>query len=204
MFIENVIGYTRVSTLTQVKGHSLSYQKEAIEKFCTLNNLNLVKLYSDEGYSGVKDRPSFNKAMNRVLEEEEIKGIVFFSVYRFGRSATDIKTNLYKIKGANKKFYSVKENIDLETANGRLVFGILCEFAQFERDLIIERMQLGKEHAKIHGTKSGKPMCRPKAEIDWERVKMLRSYGLSWTKTAKEIGVSTPTLIRRAKEKGLK
>ena len=201
--MDKFIGYIRVSTLTQVKGHSLNYQKEALKKTCDLNNIELVKVYADEGVSGVKFRPEFEKALKRVLDDKQITGIVFFSVFRFGRSTDDIRHNLMMIKEAGKRFLSVNENIDLTNPQGRFMFNVLSDVAEFERDIIVERMQAGKEWAKTHGTKSGKPMCRPKKEIDWVLVKDRRSHGYSFTKIAKEIGVSVPTLTNRAKEEGV-
>ena len=201
--MDKFIGYIRVSTLTQVKGHSLNYQKESLKKTCDLNNIELVKVYADEGVSGVKFRPEFEKALKRVLEDKKINGIVFFSVFRFGRSTDDIRHNLLMIKEAGKSFLSVSENIDLTNPQGRFMFNVLSDVAEFERDIIIERMQAGKEWAKTHGTKSGKPMCRPRIDINWDLVKDRRSHGYSFTKIAKEIGVSVPTLTKRSKEEGV-
>jgi DNA invertase Pin-like site-specific DNA recombinase len=201
--MEKFIGYVRVSTLTQVKGHSLDYQKEALTKLASMHNVELVKVYADEGVSGVKFRPEFEKAMKKILEDKEINGILFYSVFRFGRSTDDIKHNLDKIKDAGKRFLSVSENIDLTNSQGRFMFHVLSDVAEFERDIIIERMQSGKEWAKTHGTKSGKPMCRPKKKIDWEIVKDRRLHGYSFTKIAKELGISTPTLTNRSKAEGI-
>lgn len=201
--MKKFIGYIRVSTLSQVSGHSLKYQEESLNNLAKINNVELVKVYKDEGVSGIKFRPEFEKALKRVLEDKEINGIMFYSVFRFGRSTDDIKHNLDKIKEKEKRFLSVKENIDLSNSQGRFMFHVLSDVAEFERDLIIERMQAGKEWAKTHGTKSGKPMCRPKKEINWEIVKDRRSHGYSFTKIASEIGVSVPTLTKRAKEEGV-
>lgn len=198
------IGYSRVSTLKQVEGHSLNFQKEAILKTAEINQITIVKVYSDEGVSGVKFRPEFEKALKRVIEDPEIKGIMFYSVFRFGRSTEDIKHNLIKIKEAGKRFLSVKENIDLSNSQGRFMFNVLSDVAEFERDLIIERMQTGKEYARMHGTKSGKSMCRPRKTVDMELLKDRRTHGYSFNKIAKEVKVSLPTLIKIAKEAGIK
>ena len=200
---DKCIGYVRVSTLKQIEGHSLSYQKEAIQKFSEMNNIDLVKIYADEGISGAKFRPELEKAIKRVINDDKINGIIFYSIFRFGRSTEDIKEKLMLIKQAGKKFFSTKENIDLDSSQGRFMFNVLSDVAEFERELIIERMQTGKEYAKLHGTKSGKAFGRPKADIDWDKVRELRKAGLSWTKTAKYLGVSTPTLINRASQEGI-
>jgi len=201
--MEKVVGYVRVSTLTQAEGHSLEFQEEAIKKYCQLHNLKLVKLYRDEGVSALAKRPNFQKAFKRVLEDDEIKGIVVYDLTRFGRSTVELLTNIEMLKAKGKFLASIKENIDLSTKTGKLLFTVLAAIAEFERETIRERLRAGKEWAKIHGTKSGKPMHRPKKPIDWQKVKELRRYGLSWTKIAKHVGVSPPTLISRAKEEGI-
>jgi hypothetical protein len=65
-------------------------------------------------------------------------------------------------------------------------------------------MQAGKEYARMHGTKSGKPMCRPRKTVDMELLKDRRTHGYSFNKIAKEVKVSLPTLIKIAKEAGIK
>jgi len=205
--MDKVIGYVRVSTLKQAKeGHSLDYQKESIVGYCAVpsRNLDLITpLYIDKGLSAYKERPKFDRMMERLLSEDDIKGVIVSDLTRFGRSTEDLLTQINLIDEKGKKFISVKDNIDLSTKTGRLILGVLALIADYERETILERMQAGKEWAKVHGTRSGKPMCRPKKEIDWERVKDLRKAGLSWNKTARQVGVSTPTLIKRAKEEGL-
>jgi len=77
---------------------------------------------------------------------------------------------------------------------------MLSAIADYERQTILERMKAGREYARSQGKKFG----RPKKEIDWEAVKDFRGAGVSWTKTAKRVGVSTATLINRSVEKGIK
>ena len=201
--MEKMLGYARVSTLTQIEGHSLNYQKEAITKYCKANDYVLDKIYVDEGISAYKHRPKFEIMMNRLLNEDDINGVVVQDLTRFGRSTDDLLIQIKTIDKNGKKFISIKDSIDISTKTGRLMLTMLSAIADYEKETIQERMQAGKEYAKVHGTKSGKPMCRPKADINWEQVKELRELGLSWNKTAKQVGVSTPTLIKRAKEEGL-
>jgi DNA invertase Pin-like site-specific DNA recombinase len=200
---EKFVGYVRVSTLTQVEGHSLDFQKEAIERYCKANGFGLDKFYIDEGVSGAKYRPEFEKVMKRITEDKEIKGIVVYDFFRFGRSVDDLRHNVYKVDEAGKRFVSIKENIDISTKFGRLMLTLLAGIAEFERETIMERMQAGKEWAKVHGTKSGKPMCRPKKIIDMELVKDRRLHGYSFNKISKEVRVSLPTLMKRAKIEGI-
>jgi len=199
-----MIGYARVSTLVQTEGHSIEYQKEAIQKYCQLHDISLVKIYKDEGFSALKERPDFEKAMKRVLLDKEVDGIIVRDLTRFGRSTDDLRINVFKINDAGKKFISLKENIDISTSSGKLVLTILSAIADYEREIIIDRMQSGKDWAKIHGTKSGKPMCRPKKIIDFNIVRDRRSHGYSFNKIAQELKVSVPTLISRCKEENVR
>lgn len=198
------VGYIRVSTLKQVKGHSLDYQKDAIEKYCENSDIELSKLFIDKGLSGYKYRPKFSE-MNEYVDNKsnKVEFIITYSITRYGRSTQDLLFNINMLEGKGIKFVSIKEQIDVTTKTGRLLLGMLALIADFEAETIRERMEAGREWAKIHGTKSGKPIGRPKVDIDWDRVKELREHKLSWNKTAEIVGVSTPTLIKRSEEKGI-
>ena len=196
------VGYVRVSTATQTKGTSLEYQKEQIKKYCKLHDYDLLKIFADKGISAYKKRPQFEAMIELVLKDDSVEGVICNDLTRFGRSTADLLFQINRIDQNGKKFISIKDNIDISTKTGKLLLGLLSVIADYEREQIRERMNAGKEYAKIHGTKSGKPLHRPYAEIDWKKVKELRGYGLSWRKTAENVGVSCTTLIKRAREEG--
>lgn len=208
-----IIGYIRVSTIKQVEGHSLDFQKDSIEKYCSLKGWSLdKKLYKDSGVSATVKRPEFEKALKRVIEDSKINGIITYDLTRFGRDTIELLSNIKIIENKGKEFISIKENIDTTTKTGRLMLTLLSGIADFERDTICERLIAGREWAKVHGTKSGKPMHRPKKNVNWELVKELRGLGLSWNKIAqhwnksvktKKETISVPTLIKRSGEEGI-
>jgi len=200
----DIVGYLRVSTIKQIEGHSLKIQKESIENYCKLHKHNLVRIYEDKGISAFKDRPQFDKMMRRVLTDDNVHGIIVHSFTRFGRSTINLLNQIRDISDAGKTFISVKENIDLSDKTGKLLIVLLSAIAEYEIDIIKERMEAGKEYARIHGTKSGKPMHRPRKTIDWEKVTYYRDRKLSWNTIAKLMGVTSPTLIKHAREKGYK
>jgi DNA invertase Pin-like site-specific DNA recombinase len=191
--------------LTQVKtGHSLSFQKDAIENWCKKEGIELVKpLYIDEGLSSMKHRPRFEEMMKKIFLDKTISGVIVNDLTRFGRTTEELLTQIKHLDTEGKKFISIKEKFDISTKTGRLLFGVMALIADFERETIVERMLEGKEYAKVHGTKSGKPMNRPEKKIDWELVNKMRKANTSWNQTAKIVGVSTPTLISRAKKEGV-
>ena len=145
---EKLIGYGRVSTKSQIEGNSLNYQKEAIQNYCKINKIELIKIYEDKGLSAYKERPSFQKALKQVRENNDIDGIIVYDLSRFGRSTIQLITTIAEIDQLNKKFISLKENIDISTKTGRLILTILSAIADYERDLIIERMTAGREWAE--------------------------------------------------------
>jgi len=203
--MKNYIGYVRVSTKTQLEGNGLDIQIQAIKDYCKENGINLQHIYSDNGISAVAERRAFKKAISRILNDEDIDGLIVYDLMRFGRSMTEIYINMNMITKKEKEVVIVKNNLivkkDMDTMS-KAFLGFLAVFAEYERNIIAERMAAGKERAKIKGTKSGKPMHRPKKYIDWKKVKELREYGLSWSKTAKHVGVTPATLISRAREEG--
>ena len=199
---KNAVGYIRVSTSKQVKGHSLQYQEDAIKKYCANNDFELVKLFVDKGLSGYKHRPKF-MLMNEFIDQGDVSAVVTYSFTRYGRSAQDLLASISSLESKDVLFISVKEQFDASTKTGKLLLGMLALIADFEAETIRERMEAGRAWAKEHGTKSGKPFGRPKVEINFDEVRRLRSKSCSWRTCARLVGVSTPTLIKRAEEEGI-
>lgn len=87
-------------------------------------------------------------------------------------------------------FVSLSDNLDLSTASGRLTFNIIGAMAEFERELIRERVKAGLKNARANGTRIG----RPRANVDTAQIAQLRAQGLTWKKIAKQIGLGVGTL----------
>jgi len=195
---EKIVGYVRVSTPGQAERFGIPVQEESIKRYCKANDFELVHIYKDEGISAYKERPAYQKMLKRLMEPD-INGVVVNDLSRFGRSTSDLIVGVKNILDNNKKFISIKEQLDFSSKTGRLMFALLSAIAEFEAETIHERMIAGLEYAKIHGTKSGRPCHRPKIEINWIEVKKWRDMGLSWSTTAKVMGLKSQTLIKRAK-----
>ena len=190
--------YERCSTDNQ----ELILQDEILEKHIKrvkednpTNSYEVLK-FQDEGISGKNiERPDFKKMMEFV-ERSKIDFIIFTKLDRLARSLQDLLniTSILEKKGV--KFMVVEQNIDTSTSQGRLLFQILGAFAEFERNIIRERMESGYNKAKVAGSRSGKPLHRPKVQIDEDGVKFKHSQGWSMHQIAKNYGVSI-TPIRR-------
>ena len=110
---------------------------------------------------------------------------------RFARSTKHLILALEEFKNLGIDFVSYQENIDTSSPLGSAIFTIISAVAQLERDIIAERVKAGLRRAKENGKKLG----RPRASVDVEKVRELRSEGLSYRAIAKRFGVSHPTIL---------
>ncbi len=194
-----VFGYARVSTDEQVKSGSLQQQIDKIKQYCELHNHELLELFVDAGVSALSQRPEWERLMHKA-RNRECEAVVVTKLDRWGRSVKDLVTSIDELKSLGIHFISIGDNIDTSTPNGRLLFHILSAFAEFEREIIRERMQAGRERAKAEG----KLLHRPKKKLPLKEIKRLYcEVGLSATAIAKLLGVSTNTILSRLREMGV-
>lgn len=137
--------YSRVSTLHQAEeGYSIGQQIEALTKYCQAMGWVIYDNYSDGGFSGGKlERP----AMQKMIQDAELGKFDTVIVYKLDRLSRNVRDTLYLVKDVfnanNVDFVSLQENIDTKSAMGNLFITLLSAIAEFEREQIKERMQLG-------------------------------------------------------------
>jgi DNA invertase Pin-like site-specific DNA recombinase len=148
--------YARVSTAGQ---QSVPAQLAAMREYVERRGWEVVLEVSEVG-SGAKIRPK-REALLAAARRREIDVIVVAKLDRFGRSLADLVGTLEALTESGVGFVSVADSLDLTTASGRALAGMLSVFAAFERDLIVERVRGGLAHAKKHGTRSGRAIGRP-------------------------------------------
>jgi DNA invertase Pin-like site-specific DNA recombinase len=122
--------------------------------------------------------------------------VVVYRYDRFARSLRQLVNALCDFDALRIQFVSLHEGVDTSTPNGRLVFGIFASIAEFERELIRERVRSGIALARAQGKRIG----RPRTPVDAVRVAERRAQGWSWARIAEELGVGLGTVHRVGKK----
>ena len=147
--------YARVSTYDK---QNISTQTKYLKEYAEKNNLTPFKIYADVGQSGAKDsRPEFNDLLEDV-RSGEVKCIVVYKLDRIGRSLPHLVRLFEEFKNKGVEFISATQStINTTTPEGRLFLHMLMIFAEYERALIVDRINAGLKRARSEGTKLGRP-----------------------------------------------
>lgn len=141
--------YTRVSSNEQAaEGYGLDSQEEQCRAYANLVlriHQEDIKLFVDDGYSAKNlKRPRLNQMLS-MARAGEIERIIIYKLDRLSRSVVDMYTLLKELLDINCGLISVLDQLDISTANGRLVIGVLSIIAQWEREVISERTRAALE-----------------------------------------------------------
>jgi DNA invertase Pin-like site-specific DNA recombinase len=142
--------------------------------------------------SGVKERPK-RQELIKLAKRREIDGILVWRLDRWGRSVTDLIGSLQDLAAFGVGFVSINDALDLTTPSGRALVGMLAVFAEFERDLLRERVRAGMAAAQKRGKHCGRPAtARPK----YDEVNKLFAQGLNKTQISEKLGIGRASVIR--------
>jgi DNA invertase Pin-like site-specific DNA recombinase len=182
--------YARVSTSNGSQDPEM--QLRELREYAQRRELQIVKEYVDNGVSGSKDsRPALNQLMIDA-HSRKFDAVLVWKLDRFGRSLRHLVNALAELEALGLTFISLRDNLDLSTPSGRLMFQIIGAMAEFERALIQERVRAGLRNAKAKGVRLG----RPRIFVSESRIDALRGAGASWRAIAKELGVALGTVHR--------
>lgn len=174
------IGYARISTDKQ----SLDMQLLA------LHEVKCDIIYQDV-ISSVKNRTELNKCL-KSLHKGDI--LIVYKMDRIGRSIREVVNILYDLEQLGVKFISLTDNFDTSTPQGDLLMNMLLSFAQFERKLIIQRVNDGLKAAKDRGVKLGRPDYLDLNKV--KEAKKLRKQKYKPSVICDKLNISKPTLYR--------
>jgi DNA invertase Pin-like site-specific DNA recombinase len=187
--------YARVST----DGQSVNAQLAELREVAERRGWTVIKEFTDAGISGAKgrdQRPALD-AMLKAATRGEFDTVAAWSVDRLGRSLQHLVAGLGDLQASGVGLYLHKQGLDTSTPSGRAMFGMLSVFAEFERELIVERVRAGVKNAKANGTKTGKPFGRPRVGTDIEcKVLELRAKEWGVNRIARELGIGSGTVRR--------
>ena len=186
-------GYARVSTRGQAKdGNSLEAQENA------LRSAGATKIYAD-AFTGTKtQRPELDKLM-AVMQSGDT--MVVTKLDRIARSATQGIELVQNLLDRGIVVHVLNMGLMDNTPTGKLIRNIMLAFAEFERDMIVERTQEGKAIAKQNPDfKEGRPKKFSKAQVN-HAVELLNEY--SYKQVEQMTGISKSTLIRAKKKRSI-
>jgi putative DNA-invertase from lambdoid prophage Rac len=177
-----------VSTDEQDEGMQLT----ALRELASQRGWQLVAEYVDHGVSSRKVRPQLETLM-RDAQKHKFDAVAVWKFDRFARSTRELVFALEQFENWGIAFVSATQGIDTSGPMGRLVFSVLAAIAEFERDLIRERVIAGMREARRKGKHCGRPMIG----FDIDQAAELRRGGMSWRKMAAAMGV--PVHLLRAR-----
>lgn len=193
--------YIRTSTSDQdgaAQLHALSRAAEA-------RGWTGVREFVDIGHSGAKaSRPALDK-LRAAVRLGEVREVMVAGLDRLGRSLRDLLLLLDELSAAGCAVISLREAVDLSTPTGRLLVHLIAALAEFERELIRERVRSGIARVKATGrTRSGRAVGRPRRAVDAVAVARLRAEGRSWRQVAQALKVPRRTAERALRASGAK
>ena len=183
--------YVRVSTA----GQTVENQERELLAHCDRQGWTVFKVYRDEGFSGsLADRPALNELMADA-RQGTISLVCVWKIDRLFRSIAHLIGTLADLRELGVGFMSLTEGINTETAQGRMLANFLGAIAEFEKELVVERVRSGMARAKANGVSVG----RPRTAFDYARAVELRKQGLGYKAVAKALSVPRTTVYRALK-----
>jgi DNA invertase Pin-like site-specific DNA recombinase len=198
------IGYVRVSSDKQDPVSQIKLMKDEL---C----IQEQDIFVDEGISGwvePKDRPVYKKMLERIADKnkEAVTDIVFSEFSRLGRNAKDSIYELIRLEkegitisslSSHESFLNkIPVEVQLTVLSGMLVG------AEMERKHIVERTRWGLRRVREYGSKSGKPMGRPRVIIDWDKIKQtMEQFKVPEKVAARICGYNESTFYKAKKER---
>jgi DNA invertase Pin-like site-specific DNA recombinase len=183
--------YARVSTDHQTVANQLEALREAGQRL----GWRIAAEFSDRGISGAKGRsgrPQFDKLLKAVTRGE-FDLIAAWSVDRLGRSLTDLLGFLGELHAKGCDLYVHQQGLDTSTPAGRAMFQMMGVFAEFEREMIRERVTAGLRRAKAAGVVIGRPRVSEETE---QHIRDLRAEGMGVLRIAKAAGCGVSVVQR--------
>ncbi len=173
--------YARVSTHDQ---QTLPSQIRAMREYAFKRGWTIVAQIKEVG-SGAAQRELRTTLIAAALRRE-IDVVLVWRLDRWGRSVADLVSTLHELQHLGVGFVSLTEALDLTTPSGRAMAGLLAVFAEFERDILRERVRAGLAHARLNGKRLGRPPSVVHKAIE---TRKLYRQGISKSEIARRLRI---------------
>jgi putative DNA-invertase from lambdoid prophage Rac len=180
--------YARVSTHDQ---QTLPLQIRSMREYAAKRNWTIAAQIKEVG-SGTSQR-ELREALIAAARRREIDVVLVWRLDRWGRSVADLVSTLQELQHLGVGFVSLTEALDLTTPAGRAMAGLLAVFAEFEREILRERVCAGLAHARLTGKRLGRP---PSVVHKAVEIRKLYRQGISKSKIARRLQIGR-TSVRR-------
>ena len=180
--------YARVSTGEQDTGMQLREMVEACER-----RKWPQEIFTDSISGAREKRPGLDRMMD-LVRRGKCDVVMVYRFDRFARSVQHLVNALTEFQALGVQFISLHEAIDTTTPMGKFAFTVFAGIAEFERELIRERVRSGVANARAKGVRLG----RPRRIADVSKILALRRAGSRWKEVCRECGVSVSTAKRLA------
>ncbi len=186
--------YARVST---TNGQTPQNQLSRLRDVAAKAGWTVVEEFVDRGISGAKGRdkrPAYDR-LCKAITRRDVDIVMAWSVDRLGRSLQDLVGFLGDLEAVGVHLYLDRQGVDTTTPGGKALFQMMGVFAEFERAMIRERIHAGLARARKHGTKSGRPIGRPRIPgKTLAAIHAARAQGKGIKRIARDLGVGVGTV----------
>jgi len=180
--------YARVSTHDQP---TLPLQMRAMREYATRRGWTIASQIKEVG-SGAAAREQRENLL-AAARRREIDAVVVWRLDRWGRSLVDLVVTLKELSALGVGFVSLAEALDLTTPTGRAMAGLLSVFAEFEHEILRERIRAGIAEAKLKGKRFGRPLTAAKKS---DQIRKLYRAGITKAEIARRLEIGR-TSVRR-------
>jgi DNA invertase Pin-like site-specific DNA recombinase len=180
--------YARVSTHDQ---QTLPLQMRAMREYAAKRGWTITVHVKEVG-SGAGER-ELRKNLLAAARRREIDVVLVWRLDRWGRSLVDLVVTLKELAELGVSFVSLTEALDLTTPTGRAMAGLLSVFAEFEHEILRERIRAGIAEARLKGKRFGRPLTAAKKA---GQIRKLYRAGASKAEIARRLGIGR-TSVRR-------
>lgn len=183
--------YCRVSTADQ----SCERQKDDLTAFAERAGYEVAAIFKETGSGAKLDRAERKKVM-ALAQARQIDAILVTELSKWGRSTADLLNTLGELESWKVSVIAMNGmTFDLSSPHGRMLATFLSGIAEFERDLISERVKSGLAAAKARGKKLGRQTGeRPKSDRLAPKVMAFIAEGRSYRWIARDLGISKNTV----------